>query len=32
MTLFLDWMEDNHYVSKAITPDLQPVKLWRKEK
>lgn len=32
MTLFLDWMEDNHYVSKAITPDLQPVRLWHKEK
>lgn len=32
MTLFLDWMEENHYVSEAITPDLQPVRLWHKEK
>lgn len=32
MTLFLDWMEDNHYVSEAITPELEPVKLWSKKK
>ena len=30
MTLFIDWMEENHYTSQAITPDLEPVKLWRK--
>lgn len=29
MTLFLDWMEKNHYTSSAITNDLPPVKLWR---
>ena len=32
MSLFLDWMEENNYISEAITPDLQPVKLWQKEK
>ena len=30
MTLFMDWMEKNHYTSQAITVDLEPVKLWRK--
>lgn len=27
MKLFLDWMEENHYTSKAITGDLTPVQL-----
>lgn len=30
MKLFIDWMEENHYTSEAITNDLSPVKLWRK--
>ncbi len=30
MRLLLRWMEDNQYTSEAITPDLEPVKLWRK--
>lgn len=30
MKLFLKWMDDNQYTSKAITPDIEPVKLWRK--
>ena len=30
MKLLLRWMEENQYTSKAITPDLEPVKLWRK--
>lgn len=30
MTLFMNWMEENHYTSKAITSDLNPVKLWSK--
>ena len=30
MELLLRWMEENGYTSEAITPDLEPVKLWRK--
>lgn len=30
MKLFISWMEENHYTSEAITPELEPVKLWRK--
>ena len=30
MELFLKWMEENHYTSEAINPNLEPVKLWRK--
>lgn len=30
MELLLRWMEENQYTSEAITPNLEPVKLWRK--
>ena len=30
MELLMNWMEENHYTSEAITPNLEPVKLWRK--
>lgn len=30
MELFLKWMDENHYTSEAINPNLEPVKLWRK--
>lgn len=31
MHLFMDWMEENHYTSRAITQELEPVKLYRKQ-
>ena len=30
MKLLINWMEENQYTSQAITPNLEPVKLWRK--
>lgn len=30
MQLLIQWMEEHNYTSQAITPDLEPVKLWRK--
>lgn len=31
MELMTEWMDENHYTSKAITTDLKPVKLYRRK-